>query len=387
MKPAGRHRIDPLGALLSAVGAAALLLLPFAVFKSNRIVPGEARTLLEVLPAWAAFGCQLTLVLVAAVAIRVSNATARLLAALAGIVVLSLAAAGAADALTPPGNRVVRVAAGGGFWVVLVCLGLLATDAITRLRPGPVVRVLFLATVLAGVAAALAHGTFDNLSVMREYAVNASRFAPEARRHVSLALGSLGAAVVAGLPIGILCHRVPRLRAGILGALNFIQTIPSIALFGILMAPLGALAVAVPWTSELGIRGIGAAPAVVALFLYSLLPIVANTVTGLTRVSPAAVDAARGMGMTDWQVLTRIEFLLALPVILTGIRVVLVQNIGMVTIAALIGGGGLGTFVFQGIGQSAIDLVLLGAIPIVVLAFSAAVLLDALVDAMDRAAA
>jgi osmoprotectant transport system permease protein len=387
MKPAGRHRIDPLGALLSAVGAAALLLLPFAVFKSNRIVPGEARTLLEVLPAWAAFGCQLTLVLVAAVAISFSNPTARLLAALAGIVVLSLAAAGAADALTPPGNRVVRVAAGGGFWVVLVCLGLLATDAITRLRPGPVVRVLFLATVLAGVAAALAHGTFDNLSVMREYAVNAGRFAPEARRHVSLALGSLGAAVVAGLPIGILCHRVPRLRAGILGALNFIQTIPSIALFGILMAPLGALAVAVPWTSELGIRGIGAAPAVVALFLYSLLPIVANTVTGLTRVSPAAVDAARGMGMTDWQVLTRIEFLLALPVILTGIRVVLVQNIGMVTIAALIGGGGLGTFVFQGIGQSAIDLVLLGAIPIVVLAFSAAVLLDALVDAMDRAAA
>jgi osmoprotectant transport system permease protein len=387
MKPAGRHRIDPLGALLSAVGAAALLLLPFAVFKSNRIVPGEARTLLEVLPAWAAFGCQLTLVLVAAVAISVSNATARLLAALAGIVVLSLAAAGAADALTPPGNRVVRVAAGGGFWVVLVCLGLLATDAITRLRPGPLVRVLLLATVLAGVAAALAHGTFDNLSVMREYAVNASRFAPEARRHVSLALGSLGAAVVAGLPIGILCHRVPRLRAGILGALNFIQTIPSIALFGILMAPLGALAVAVPWTSELGIRGIGAAPAVVALFLYSLLPIVANTVTGLTRVSPAAVDAARGMGMTDWQVLTRIEFLLALPVILTGIRVVLVQNIGMVTIAALIGGGGLGTFVFQGIGQSAIDLVLLGAIPIVVLAFSAAVLLDALVDAMDRAPA
>jgi len=121
------------------------------------------------------------------------------------------------------------------------------------------------------------------------------------------------------------------------------------------------------------------------LFLYSLLPIVANTVTGLRRVSPAAVDAARGMGMTPWQVLIGIELALALPVILTGIRIVLVQNIGMVAVAALIGGGGLGTFIFQGIGQTAIDLVLLGAIPTVVLAFCAAVLLDALVEVTDRA--
>ena len=167
--------------------------------------------------------------------------------------------------------------------------------------------------------------------------------------------------------------------------INLIQTIPGIALFGMLMAPLGALAAAVPLAAQLGIRGIGAAPAVVALFLYSLLPIVANTVAGLRRVPRATIDAAQGMGMTGAQVLTRIELPLALPVILTGVRIVLVQNIGMVTVAALIGGGGLGTFVFQGIGQTAIDLVLLGAIPIVALAFSAAVLLDALVEVMDRA--
>jgi osmoprotectant transport system permease protein len=172
----------------------------------------------------------------------------------------------------------------------------------------------------------------------------------------------------------------------VLGTLNVIQTIPAIALFGILMAPLGALAARVPAAAAIGIRGIGAAPAVVALFLYSLLPIVANAVVGLRRVSHTAVEAALGMGMTPWQVLFRIELPLALPVILTGIRVVLVQNIGMVTVAALIGGGGLGTFVFQGIGQTAIDLVLLGAIPIVVLAFSASVVLDALVEVLDRTA-
>jgi osmoprotectant transport system permease protein len=381
---AGRRGIDPLGALLSAAGAAALALLPFVILKANRIVPGDAHGLFEALPRAQAGMAVLALALAGLAALLSSGPRLRLAAALVGLIALALAVGAAGDDLTPPGNRVVRIAPGGAFWVLLVCLGLLATDAITRLRPGPVLRVLFLALFLGGLLGTLASGLFDHLSVMREYAVNAPRFAHEARQHVWLALASLLAAVVVALPVGILCHRVPRVKPGILGTLNVIQTIPAIALFGILMAPLGALASALPWAAALGIRGIGAAPAVLALFLYSLLPIVANTVAGLKRVSRGAVDAARGMGMTNWQVLTGIELVLALPVILTGIRVVLVQNIGMVTIAALIGGGGLGTFVFQGIGQTAIDLVLLGAIPIVALAFSAAVLLDALVEALER---
>ena len=381
---APRERVDRLGLLLTAAGAVALIGLPFVIFKSNRIVPGEPRALHEVLPLWGALGLQFVLLGDAAVALGVADARRRLVAALAGIVVLALAVAAAANALTPPGNKVVRIAPGGASWVLLVCLGLMATDAITRMRPRPLARVLLLVLTLAIAGAALRIGTFDNLSVMREYAVNAGRFPAEFLRHVWLAGGSLIAALIVGLPLGILCHRVPRLRPPVLGTLNVIQTIPAIALFGILMAPLGALAARLPAAAALGIRGIGAAPAVVALFLYSLLPIVADTVVGLRRVSRAAVEAALGMGMTGSQVLARIELPLALPVILTGIRVVLVQNIGMVTIAALIGGGGLGTFVFQGIGQNAIDLVLLGAIPIVALAFSASVLLDALIETLER---
>ena len=381
------RRIDPLGALLTAASGAALLLLPFVVFKANRILPGDPHGLLEVLPGGGGAACLATLAFVAVVALTARGARLRLAAALLGLLAIALAVAAAADALTPAGNTVVRVAPGGAFWLLLVCLGLLATDAITRMRPGPLLRVLLLALFFVITLSALGHGTFDQLSVMREYAVNATRFAREARQHVWLALGSLAAAVVVALPIGIFCYRVPRLRSAILGVLNLIETIPAIALFGILMAPLGALALAVPWTGRLGVSGIGAAPAAVALFLYALLPIAANTVAGLKRVSRGAVEAARGMGMTPRQVLTGIELPLALPVILTGIRVVLVQNIGMVTVAALIGGGGLGTFVFQGIGQTAIDLVLLGAIPIVALAFSAAVLLDALIEIMDRARA
>jgi osmoprotectant transport system permease protein len=380
----GLKRVDALGAVLVAAGTLALFLLPFVVFKANRIVPGDPRGLWEALPAWGALGCELTLALAAAGALLIADARVRLVLALAGLVAVALAAAAAGNALTPPGDNIVRIAPGAAFWVLSVCLGLLATDAVTRLRPGPKLRVLFLAVALGVIGLALAHGTFDHLSVMREYAVNAARFAHEARRHLALAFGSMFGALIAGLPLGILCYRVPKLRAGILTTLNIIQTIPAIALFGILMAPLGALAAAVPLADRLGIRGIGAAPAVVALFLYSLLPIVANTVAGLKRVSRNAVEAARGMGMTDWEVLSGVELPLALPVIVTGIRVVLVQNIGMVTVAALIGGGGLGAFVFQGIGQTAIDLVLLGAIPIVTLAFSAALVLDALVEMLNR---
>jgi osmoprotectant transport system permease protein len=382
---APRHRIDPLGVLLAALGAAALLWLPFVEFKLNRILPGDARTLAQVLPLSATLACDAGLLLIALVALGVADARVRLAAGLLGVIIVAAAVASAGNLLTPAGNKVVRVAPGAGFWLLLAAVGLMATDAITRLRPRPAIRVLMLALFGVVSIGALAHGSFDHLSVMREYAVNADRFAREVRQHVWLALSSLAAAIVVALPLGILCHRVPRLRASALASLNVIQTIPAIALYGILMAPLGALAAAVPLAARLGIRGIGTAPAVLALFLYSLLPVVANTVAGLRRVSPAAVEAARGMGMTRWQILTAIELVLALPTILTGIRIVLVQNIGLVTIAALIGGGGLGVFVFQGIGQTAIDLVLLGAIPTVALAFTAAVLLDALVESMNRA--
>ena len=378
-------RIDRLGTLLTVIGAAAISALPFVVFKSNRIMPGEAHSLFQALPVAGAVGLSALLAIVGAVAIGVRDARVRLLVALVGLAAVAVAIATAADLLTPAGNRIVRISPGAGFWALLLAVGLLSTDAIARLRPGAGMRVLGLAAFLIVAVAAFHAGLFDHLSIMREYIGNASRFAREARQHVLLALGSLTAAVIVALPIGVLCHRVPRIRAAVLQVLNLIQTIPSIALFGILMVPLGALAAAVPFAAELGIAGIGAAPAVIALFLYSLLPVVANTVIGLGRIPAATVEAARGMGLTPGQVLRQVELPLALPVILTGIRIVLVQNIGLVTIAALIGGGGFGTFVFQGMGQTAIDLVLLGAIPTVALAFSSAVVLDALIDVMKKA--
>lgn len=373
-------RVDKLGLIIAALVAYGGFLAPFATFRANRIVAGEGRSISEALPlTWA--GIVLLFVAAAAiVAILKTPSVLRLVIALSTLAALALAIGAAAGHLTPPENTYARVSPASGFWVLLFALALLAADALTRLRPSPQVRVLILAAVLGFIAAVLLSGTWDGLSLLKEYASRADTFWAEAGKHVMLALGSLAAATAVGIPLGILCHRVTRLRDGLLGVLNAIQTIPSIALFGILIAPLGWIAINVPGAAAIGIRGIGTAPAFVALFLYSLLPVVANTVVGLACVPREANDAARGIGMTDFQRLAGIEFPLAFPVILTGIRIVLVQNIGLATIAALIGGGGFGVFVFQGVGQTAMDLVLLGAVPTVLLAFTAAIVLDAVIE-------
>ncbi len=373
-------RFDKLGVVIALLIAYGAFAAPFAAFRANRIVPGEARSILDSLPTGAGTALLMLMAAATIVILLKTPTVLRLVTAAVGLVAIAAFVGMAAAHLTPPGNTYARVSPASGFWILLFAYALLAADSITRLRPQPGVRVLLLLLTLGGAAVILMSGTWDGLSILKEYSGRADVFWFEARRHVALALGSLAASVFIGLPLGILCHRVEPVRAGVLNSLNLIQTIPSIALFGILIAPLGWIAVNVPGAAAIGIRGIGAAPAFVALFLYSLLPVVANTVVGLAGVPREANEAARGIGMTGGQRLVRIELPLALPVILTGIRIVLVQNIGLATIAALIGGGGFGVFVFQGIGQTAMDLVLLGAVPTVVLAFAAAIVLDALIE-------
>ncbi|TIT79358.1 MAG: ABC transporter permease [Mesorhizobium sp.] len=373
-------RFDKLGVVIAAIVAYAAFLAPFATFRANRIVPGEARSILEALPS--ALGALLLAVVFVGgiIALLRTPLMLRLAASVVALFALAIAIGTAGGFLTPAGNTFARVAPASGFWLLIFAFTLLLADVLTRLDLTPWGRVGILAVAAVAVGALLFSGSWDTLSILKEYSSRADSFWAEGSKHITLALGSLAAAVVVGLPLGILCHRVEPLRAGMLNVLNVIQTIPSIALFGLLIAPLGWVAAHVPGAAAAGIRGIGTAPAFVALFLYSLLPVVANTVVGLAGVPRAANDAARGMGMTDRQRLLDVEFPLAFPVILTGIRIVLVQNIGLATIAALIGGGGFGVFVFQGVGQTAMDLVLLGAVPTVALAFAAAIILDAVIE-------
>ncbi|PSC04292.1 ABC transporter permease [Alsobacter soli] len=374
--------IDRLGALLCLIGAGGLLALPFLTFKANRIAAGAPKSVVESLGAPGAGAFLGALALVAGLALFDRRPAVRLVGALGGLAALILAVGFGAAALSPPGDSFARVSPGAAVWLLLLALAMLAADALARLRLSPPTRVLALGTAALGAALVLRSGLLDPLSILREHATRADVFGRELRQHLWLAGGSVAAAIAVGAPLGALCHLNRKLRGVALPVLNMVQTIPSIALFGLLMGPLAWLGRTVPLAGDLGIRGIGAAPALLALTLYALLPVTANTALGLARAPAEAVDAAAGMGMTRGQILWGVEIPLALPVIVAGVRVVLVQNIGLATVAALIGGGGLGTFVFQGVGQTAIDLVLLGAAPTVALAFCAAVLLDAAVDAL-----
>lgn len=369
-------RLGVLVALLALAGAVT----PFVAFRANRIIAGKAMMLWQVLPAWELAIIGVVLAAAAVMAVMRLTPRFRLLIGLAALLALAVAIGDAAQGLTPPGDTISRTSPGTGFWLLALAFALLASDAVARLRLRPVTRIGLLAGIAVAVGLILWSGLWNDLSVLREYANRKDDFWREAGTHLVLALGSLVAATVVGIPVGIFCERVPRLRNAILNVLNAVQTIPSIALFGLLIAPLAWMAANIPGAAAIGIAGIGTTPALVALFLYSLLPVVANTVSGLDGVPADAEEAARGMGMTRSQRLFQIELPLAFPVILTGIRIVLVQNIGLATVAALIGGGGFGVFVFQGVGQTAMDLVLLGAVPTVALAFVAGIVLDAVVE-------
>lgn len=376
-------RIDKLGAAIALLLCLSLTL-PFATFRATRIAAGEGRLIAQSLATVPSVLLIATILLVAVAAFAVRRGALRLVAGTLALVALALSVGAAAYSLSPPDQPYVRIAPASGFWLAIFAISILLADALVRLKLGPLSRVIALGGTAIAIAVLLTSGAWSKLSLLIEYRNRADIFWREAGTHLVLAMGSLGSAIVLGLPLGILAHRVRRIRGVLLNVLNIIQTIPSMALFGILIAPLGWIAANVPLAHDLGIRGIGMAPAFVALFLYSLLPMVANVVVGLNGVPPAVVDAARGMGLTGGQRLVQVEIPLALPVVLTGIRIVLVQNIGLASIAGLIGGGGFGTFLFQGLNQTANDLILLGALPTVALAFAAAVLLDAVIEISAR---
>jgi osmoprotectant transport system permease protein len=183
--------------------------------------------------------------------------------------------------------------------------------------------------------------------------------------HMVLVGVSTAIAVAVGVPLGILAVRRGALRRLVLGAAGMIQTIPSLALFGFLLP--------VPF-----IGGIGTRTALVALTLYGLLPVVRNTVVGIEGVDPAVREAGRGMGMTDRELLFRVELPLASSVILAGIRTATVIGIGLATIAAAIGAGGLGVFIFRGLAMVDHRTILAGALPAAALALAADTALGAL---------
>jgi len=373
--------------VLVIVAAAAVAVSGFVGDAPNRLVSGRP------IPLWSAADAPMTAgiavcgaALSAACLMRSSRPRDCAVAVLAAVLLLLvLAAAGqAASLLAQSGKPASRISLGPAFWVLASCAALAVGDALQRLGAGIVVRAGAVVAIVSGVLLLAASGTFDALSLAREFEIRRQTFADAVMRHVSLVGTSVGIAAFIGFPLGVVVARRPSLQNPVFAVLNILQTIPSIALFGLLIAPLSALVSAVPRLAEYGVGGIGVTPAIIALVLYALLPVVRNTSVGLVGVDSAAIEAGRGMGMSPGQIFRKIELPLALPVLLAGLRIVTVQAIGLAVVAALIGAGGLGTFVFEGLGQYAVDLVLLGALPAIFLALAADFMLQILTTMLRR---
>ena len=202
------------------------------------------------------------------------------------------------------------------------------------------------------------------MSLLSFYSRNSAELLGLLWQHVYLVGVSTGAAIVVGVPLGIALTRRPAWRAPVLALANVFQTIPSLALFGFLIP----------------VFGIGAWTAITGLIVYALLPIIRNTYTGIAGVDPAVREAGRGMGMTDGELLRLVELPLAAGVILAGIRVATVVSVGVATIGAAIGAGGLGVYIFRGVATVDDTLIMAGALPAALLALAA----DAVLGIAER---
>lgn len=358
--------------LLAAAGA----VLPFINYAANRLVSGEPLALRQ-LPD-PAFILLLIPTLVLAVLTllptRKLTLSLTLLVGEAMFITALLVMGKTATHFAQQGSALARTSPGSGLWLALALCLLLCADAVNRLTPKALWRLLLNLQVWIVPLSLLLSGYFADLSLLKEYANRQDVFDDALARHLALLLGTLAPALLIGVPLGVLSYQHPKWQPSVFSVLNVIQTVPSVALFGLLIAPLAGLAKSFPWLAAIGVSGIGVTPALIALVLYALLPLVRGVVSGLQQVPRSVIESAQGMGMSQRQIFWRAEVPLAMPVLLRSLRVVCVQTIGMAVIAALIGAGGFGAIIFQGLLSSALDLVLLGVIPVIVLA----VVLDAL---------
>lgn len=376
----GLGRIAAAAALSLFVAAAAS---PFAELKPNRIVRGELA---------GALGSPTVIAGLAAAAAAValsSSSSRRTTGGLLSLVPRLLTRASALCLLGAPSimarsQGVARASPASGFWLALAGLAIAwpSTEARSdRTAWSEARRRLALALDLAAavtVVAMVAAGILDNFSPYAEFVAQGPRFWAELARHLALSLGAFFTAAAVAVPAAAVAARGGPAGSVLTALAGAAQNVPSLALFGLLLPALAALADALPGLRAIGVSGIGPAPALVALTLYALLPMVLSGAAGLRMVDTGARDAAKGMGFSRRQVFRRVELPLALPSFLSGARTALVQTIGTATVAALIGAGGMGYFVFQGLGQAAMDMVIVGVVPVVALSALADRLMGAL---------
>lgn len=351
-----------LGALASFYALGWLAVAP------NRLLPGQPVSAVEAL-GWGAHG--LAVLTIAAALIpgrRAGLASLVLLAAvLAWILFGTGAAAGTLLQGRPPAARAML---GAGFWCSTAALVALAVERARSIgSPWAVPATIVGSAGLVIVGAAL--GWFEHLSLMVEYRMRFSALSAAAAQHLVLSFGALVLSFALAAPLGWAALHSRRFEAIADVALATIQVTPALALFGLLIPVLAALLSAFPGLRSLGLGAIGPAPALIGVAVYLALPLLRGLVTGLRATDPAVVEAAQAMGMTELRTTLEVRIPLGLPILMSALRIAAVQSIGLMTLGGLIGAGGLGAVVFEGMSQLAADLIILGAIPIVILALAA----------------
>lgn len=219
---------------------------------------------------------------------------------------------------------------------------------------------------------------FPMLGISKEFINRRDTFNAELIRHLSLALSSLLVAIIPSIYLAYQSTRYTKLREWIMGFINGFQVAPTLSLIALIMIPLSYLGNEFPFLRDLGIKGVGFLPSFIILTLYALLPITSNTYTALKQIEPSIMDSAYALGLSRTQIMFKVQFPLALPLIVSGIRTALTQSIGNAILAGLVGGGGLGSIIFLGLSQSAPDLILLGSIPVVFMALFSDIFLETL---------
>lgn len=354
-----------------AIGLPAFLLLPFATVRKSRIVTGVS------LPPLEAIGPLLTLFVVAlwiavlALSLREGGrswAIARGLLGAAIIVTVAVLSGHAATALGAEAGRFARVSIAGGAWVSAIAGYALVLANRRILGRRSVMGLLIGVAAPLAIVGLLLSGYLDDLGIMKEYANVSQRFWVETVNTVVFAAVSVTIASAVGVGLGVIAFRNQHLERPVFATVSVFQTIPGLAMVGLLVAPFAAVSFAWPLLRRLGIGGIGWAPVVTALTLYALLAVVRNTYAGLRAVPLAVIDAGRGMGMTESQLMRRVELPLGMPVVFSGVRTATVQTIGNATLGAFVGGITLGRFIFQGLAEQSPDLTMLGSIALVVIA-------------------
>jgi osmoprotectant transport system permease protein len=361
------EKVTLLGACIGGVS----FFLPFIVVKENRVVEGIARFIWE-LPVPLLIGLVAAAIVTSfllsrlgeGMKVRYTKVGAGLLLFAGALLALSQSGA----ILQQEGFEFGRITPSVGFWLLMISSFVLIDGSLRNAPVSGTVRTAISLAPFAALTALLLAGGLDDLAILKEFHNRQDRFVRELFNHIYLSGVAVSLAVVIGVPLGLMAWKRSRFEKPIFVVVNGIQTIPSLALFGLMIAPLAYLSQRFPVLREMGIQGIGNAPALIALTLYALLPIVRNAYTSLAVIPNAVIDAGSGVGMNRRQLLRFVEFPLSIPIVLSGIRTSAVQAVGNTAVAALIGAGGLGRFVFQGLGQAAPDLIVMGVLPIIFLA-------------------